>query len=344
MFLNIKISKAFPGRSISYGISKNLLEYPIRRNLFDEDASPEEEMLQTAERFGKWGSREDRKSFGIVISPSPKYNPTEDQVLGVTHAVLDSFFEEYQGIVVLHKDKGADAEKENPILHAHFYGSIINPIDGNNLHISPKMVSEIRHWADDYALQAYGWKPFERTSDMVARDRYRKKSFGKVIARETYSWKLNLVAIVEKAYKESLSFSEFVHRLAGEGIRVFRDKKGMLRFQIHLGKKAYRIKASTINCELVGYEIIKRFPELKKNEGASYGRKGGVETVATEGSRSVQKSMGSRYDGRATGSGGIGKTRVDFDCLICTGDKPECKECVRQEKRKGRSREQGRLR
>lgn len=143
MVLNIKISKALPTRAIDYAVDKNLLKAPIKRNLFS-DKNPIDEMRETASKFGKWKTREERKSFSLIISPNPKDNPTEEQVIEISEAVLDKFFPTIQGFLVLHKDKGKDSKKTNPILHAHFYGSVIDPITGKNIHLSNRDVKEIR--------------------------------------------------------------------------------------------------------------------------------------------------------------------------------------------------------
>lgn len=82
MVLNIKLSKAFPERAIRYAVGKNLLDKPIRQNLFD-DKDPIKEMKETAYKFGKWSTRGERKTFSMIISPNPKDNPTQEQVLEV---------------------------------------------------------------------------------------------------------------------------------------------------------------------------------------------------------------------------------------------------------------------
>ena len=108
MVLNIKLSKAFPERAISYALAKNMMDKPIKRNLFGDKDSIKE-MKETALKFGKWNNREERKSFSLIISPNPKDNPTEEQLLEVSEAILDRYFPTIQGFLVLHKDKGRDA-------------------------------------------------------------------------------------------------------------------------------------------------------------------------------------------------------------------------------------------
>ena len=161
MVLNIKLSKALPERAISYALAKNMMDKPIKRNLFGDKDSIKE-MKETALKFGKWNTREERKTFSMIISPNPKDNPTEAQVIEVSEAILDKFFPTIQGLLVLHKDKGKDANKSKPVLHSHFYGSIIDPITGNNIHLSNRDIKEIRVWADSYANEHFGWTLFER--------------------------------------------------------------------------------------------------------------------------------------------------------------------------------------
>ena len=85
MVLNIKLSKALPERAIQYAVDKNMMDKPIRRNLFG-DKDPIKEMKETALKFGKWNTREERKTFSMIISPNPKDNPTEEQVLEVSES------------------------------------------------------------------------------------------------------------------------------------------------------------------------------------------------------------------------------------------------------------------
>ena len=143
MVLNIKISKALPTRAIEYAVAKNLLKEPIKRNLFS-DKNPTDEMKETASKFGKWKTHEERKSFSLIISPNPKDNPTEEQVLEVSEAILDKYFPTIQGFLVLHKDKGKDANKTNPIPDSHFYRSKNDPITRRNIQRINKDMKEIR--------------------------------------------------------------------------------------------------------------------------------------------------------------------------------------------------------
>ena len=125
-----------PDKAMKYISDKNIMPEVQRRNLHSKTLSPSEEMKRTAERFGKWKKHEERKTLSIIISPNPADNPTEEQLLDVTNAVLDRFFSTIQGIVVLHKDKSgtADSRKTKPVLHSHFEGSLVDPITGKNVH------------------------------------------------------------------------------------------------------------------------------------------------------------------------------------------------------------------
>lgn len=167
MFLNIKISKATPEKALKYASGKNLLEHVEKRNILTDN--PAKEMRATAQRYGKWNTDKERKTFSLIISPNPSDNPTPQQVMEITKAVLDKYFETIQGIIVLHKDKGKDSTKSNPILHAHFYGSVIDPMTGKNVHLSDSDVRKIRSWADKYAKSKFGWRAFSRGQSNASR-------------------------------------------------------------------------------------------------------------------------------------------------------------------------------
>ena len=157
MLIKVKMSKATPDRASAYAINKNIMDDVLKYNLFSDD--PLKEMKKLADRFGKWKTRKERKTLSIVFSPNPSDHPTEKQLVDVVNAVIDRFFSSLQGISVIHKDKEGtpDAEKKNPIMHAHFYASIIDPLTGKNVHLSNIDILEIRRWADNYAHEKYGW-------------------------------------------------------------------------------------------------------------------------------------------------------------------------------------------
>lgn len=338
MVLNIKLSKALPARAIQYAIDKNMMDKPIRRNLFG-DKDPVKEMKETALKFGKWNTREERKTFSMIISPNPKDNPTEEQVLEVSEAILDKYFPTIQGFLVLHKDKSRDANKTNPVLHSHFYGSVIDPITGRNIHLSNKDMKEIREWADSYAHEHFGWSSFVQRGRN--RNGYRKKMMQEMVKSGHGSWMRNLVESVEEAYNGALSFSDFERRLRNQGVSVENlDGNGQLRFCVIVEGKDIRVNATTISKSLDRNALSKKFTDFAKEDN-NYGSKGLKQRNTKEvemGTRSHQgRSDSSTGSGSCSGAGsGSGHGRkINYSCIICTRDKDICHKCTEFKKGRG---------
>lgn len=347
MLLKVKISKAFPSKSLDYGTSKNILEREIKRNLFSSELTPAEEMIRTAQHFGKWKSPEDRKTFSIVISPDPKDNPTEEQLVDVVNAVLDMFFSTNQGVIVLHKDKAgtADADKYKPVLHAHFFGSIIDPTTGKNIHLSQKDLNNIRRWAEDYAEKKYGWTPLKKSKDLRRSREYKMEVLRALQQRGSYSWRLKMAEIIEQQYAEASSFNDFLLRLKNNGINIYiagkSKKTGEVinlsepKFSFKYRSKTLVVKATSISNRLTLEQLKIRFPELGGPENGKNIRRPERESRENEqlGKRSYSDtaSAGENSGQRQNGQNG----RIDYDCLFCSHDKLICKDCCRDEKRKG---------
>lgn len=337
MVLNIKLSKAFPERAIQYAVGKNLLDKPIRQNLFS-DKDPIKEMKETASKFGKWSTRDERKTFSMIISPNPKDNPSEDQVLEISQAVLDKYFPTIQGILVLHKDKGTDSRKANPVLHAHFYGSIIDPVTGRNIHLSNKDMKAIREWADSYAHDHFGWTSFVQKGR--GRNSYRKKMMQEMVNSGHGSWMRNLTENVEDAYNGALSFSDFKRRLRNQGVSVENiDVGGQLRFSVGVGGKEIKVNATTISKLLDKKALSKKFTDFAKEEqNGSKGFKPWNKEEIEMGTRSHQgRADSSTGSGACAGQGsGSGNGRkINYGCIICTRDKDICYKCTEFKKGRG---------
>ena len=337
MVLNIKLSKALPERAIQYAVDKNMMDKPIRRNLFG-DKDPIKEMKETALKFGKWNTREERKTFSMIISPNPKDNPTEEQVLEVSEAILDRFFPTIQGFLVIHRDKGRDAQKTNPVLHSHFYGSIIDPVTGRNIHLSNKDMKEIREWADSYAHDHFGWSSFEK--GRRGRSGYRKKMMQEMVKAGHGSWMRNLVESVEEAYNGALSFSDFERRLQHRGVAMEKDAgSGQYRFCIMTNGKNIKVNAITISKQLDIKSLAMKFSDFAKED--NYGSKGLKQRNTKEvemGTRSHQgrsdSSTGSRScSGQGSGSGHGRK--INYSCITSTRDKDICHKCTEFKKGRG---------
>lgn len=341
MFTKIRTSKSMPDKAMKYISDKNIMPEAQRRNLHSKTLSPSEEMKRTAERFGKWKKHEERKTLSIIISPNPADNPTEEQLLDVTNAVLDRFFSTIQGIVVLHKDKSgtADSRKTKPVLHSHFEGSLVDPITGKNVHFNQGQIRDIQRWADEYAREKYGWMPFTRTREKLSHNHYRTAALRAIAIRGSYSWKMDMTARIERHYTEATSYLDFMERLKAEGIGVISSRKDRstgeisklpeLRFTFRYRGRDMVVKASTLSKMLTPLEMNKRFPELGGNHGQ-------IRRFTQQGHGYTPKQMGSGHGSRqpAGTDSGQGHIRVDggkidFQCIFCTHDKELCEQCSR---------------
>lgn len=337
MVLNIKLSKALPTRAIDYAVAKNLLKEPIKRNLFS-DKNPTDEMKETASKFGKWKTHEERKSFSLIISPNPKDNPTEEQVLEVSEAILDRYFPTIQGFLVLHKDKGRDAKKTKPVLHSHFYGSIIDPLTGKNIHLSNRDIKEIREWADSYANEHFGWTLFE--SGNRGRNKYRNLMMQKMVKAGHGSWMRNLTENVEDAYNGALSFSDFKHRLRNQGVSVENiDVGGQLRLCVNVGGKDMKVNATTISKLLDRNALSQKFTDFVKEEmdGSKRFKSWNKEEVKMGAGFNQRRSSPTTGSGTRNGQGSVGSNgrKINYGCIICTKDKDICSGCTEFKKGRG---------
>ncbi len=321
MFLNIKTSKAYPERALKYAIDKTLITVEKRNLITSKD--PAVEMRETASRFGKWTTAKERKTFSIVISPNPKDNPTEEQVLEVTNAVLDHYFESIQGIIVLHKDQGKDSSKTNPILHAHFYGSIIDPLTGKNIHLSDTDVRQIRAWADRYAESRFGWKPFAREQRNASK-RYKRFLMEKINKRGKTGWMEELRKAVEESLSMSNSLADFYSRLNKRGIEVLQDKDTKeLCFEIRVRDRKYQVNAMTLGPQLSWKSLKDRL--INTNRRINNGRPE-IFTEKTQLGKSGTGATGGT--GSRSGQGHVSQHKTNYACIICTKDKPICRKCT----------------
>ena len=330
MLIKVKMSKATPDRASAYAINKNIMDDVLKYNLFSDDSL--KEMKKLADRFGKWKTRKERKTLSIVFSPNPIDLPTEEQLVEVVNAVVNRFFSSLQGIAVIHKDKKGtlDAEKKNPIMHAHFYASIIDPLTGRNVHLSNSDILEIRRWADAYAHEKFGWKPFSMSNGM-SKDKRSKEMLGRIENRRTASWYLDIVDKVENAYYDAVSFTDFRKRLSAEGINVVIND-GVIRFEIAIGGRDYSVRGNKISPLLSASSLMRKYTDFdveRSNNNGSQRFYAGKEKQDRMGEANCQGSgVGTR--------GGAGYVRKhDFSCIICTRDKSICKECTEFYKGRG---------
>ena len=355
MLFKPRMSKALPGRPEQYGAEKNILGDVVKRNLFSSDLTPAEEMRRTAVKFGKWKTAEERKTLSLVFSPDPSDNPTSEQLLDVVNATMDRFFPTLQGVICIHKDKAgtADSMKRNPVMHAHFYGSLIDPTTGKNIHLSTKDLYRIRQWIDQYALEKYGWKPLVRSENRHSHNRYRATVISALQRRGSYSWRADMAERIENHYRAASSYQDFISRLDMDGIDVFsrrRDHRSgkildlpELCFSFGYRGRTMAVRASSIS-EKLGYDgLMKRFPEL----GGTYGQVRGRYTFKDQGPQKGNMGAGthgSTDSGRAGGGQeqtGRNGGKIDYGCVFCEHDREICRDCIRNRERQGGHHERG---
>ena len=322
MFLNIKISKATPEKALKYASGKNLLEHVEKRNLLTDN--PTKEMRATATRYGKWNTDKERKTFSLIISPNPSDNPTPQQVMEITKAVLDKYFETIQGIIVLHKDKGKDSTKSNPILHAHFYGSVIDPMTGKNVHLSDSDVRKIRAWADKYAESMFSWRAFSRGQSNASR-KYRDLLMEKTNRDGKVSWMSELKTISENAHSKAVSFDDFKRRLQLNCISFESGKAGEFQFHFSVGAKQINVNATTIDNKFSVAMLKAKFTDFRRKTDDRQQRD--KTQIKMDGGTPFKTSASTRAGSRG-GERPVSKQRVDYGCILCTQDKPICKHCT----------------
>ena len=330
MLIKVKMSKATPDRASAYAINKNIMDDVLKYNLFSDD--PLKEMKKLADRFGKWKTRKERKTLSIVFSPNPSDHPTEKQLVDVVNAVIDRFFSSLQGISVIHKDKEGtpDAEKKNPIMRAHFYASIIDPLTGKNVHLSNIDILEIRRWADNYAHEKYGWRLFSMANGK-SKDKRSKEMLGRIENRRTASWYLDIVDKVENAYYDAVSFTDFRKRLSAEGINIVIND-GVIRFEIAIGGRDYSVRGDRISPLLSVKSLKNKYSDFdveRRKENGCQRFYAGKEKQDRMGKANSQGSGA----GSHSGTGHVRK--LDFSCILCTKDKSICKECTEFYKGRG---------
>ena len=335
MFVNIKISKALPAKAFKYAIGKNVLEQTEKRNLLT-NKSPEREMRETAQRFGKWTTDKERKTFSLVISPNPADNPSQEQLMEVTNAVLDHYFANIQGIIVLHKDRGKDAYKTKPILHAHFYGSVIDPISGHNIHLSDSDVRRIRAWADAYAQEHFGWKQFERGNRNAGRT-FRKSLMNEINNRGRWSWMNELRNIITDVYLKAISFSDFQMKLYEKGIKIKQNEMNSneLQFVLTVGNKIHKVNATTLDERFSASKLRDKFLETDNKTDDRNKRTYETEINKTKMVGNISGSAKTNGTGESCGQRHVSKPRINFECILCTQDKSICRECTEYHPERG---------
>ena len=218
MITKIRFSKAFPDAEMEYGAAKTITEGVYSENFLTDDHA--EELRRIGRLFGKYWSQDERKSFSIVLSPSPDDNPTNAQLIEVGRYLMRKYFDRLPYEMSIHLDKGKDAEKAKPVKHLHIYGGVIDPITGKKMHLSDRERRRIQDDVDRYVSQKFGWMTIDRRStSRISTKGARKPSSGQ------YSWVEDLRLRVVAAYEKSNSFDDFRLKLKDAGVGVLLNRK-----------------------------------------------------------------------------------------------------------------------
>lgn len=218
MITKIRFSKAFPDAEMEYGAAKTITEFVYSENFMTNDHA--EELRRIGKLFGKYCSQNERKSFSIVLSPSPNDNPTNEELIEVGRYLMRKYFDRLPYEMSIHLDKGKDAEKDMPVKHLHIYGGVIDPITGKKMHLSDSQRRRIQDDVDRYVSQKFRWMTIDRRStSRISTKGARKPSSGQ------YSWVEDLRLRVVAAYEKSNSFDDFRLKLKDAGVGVLLNRK-----------------------------------------------------------------------------------------------------------------------
>ena len=262
MITKIKFSKAFPDSAMQYAAGKNMLASLYSEGFTMDDHA--EELRRIGKLFGKYESKDERKSFSIVLSPSPKDNATAEQLVDVGRYLMRKYFPGIPFEMAVHLDKGKDAEKASPVLHGHIYGGVIHPITGKKMHLSDKERRALQDDIDRYVMSCFGWMVIDRRSaSRTSVKGAREPSAG------IYSWKKDLLSRVLFAYEKSYSFAEFSENLKQLGVVLLMDRKdGRPRNEIGFmfqGRdgKIHRCQGPRLDLKLGILAMAERWPHIR---------------------------------------------------------------------------------
>lgn len=273
MITKVQFSKAFPDSAMQYAEGKNMLPSIYSEGFTMDDHA--EELRRIGKLFGKYWSPDERKSFSIVLSPSPKDNATAEQLVDVGRYLMRKYFPGVPFEMAVHLDKGKDAEKSSPVIHGHIYGGVIHPITGKKMHLSDKERRSLQDDIDKYVMTRFGWMVIDRRStSRTSMKGARGPSAG------IYSWKKDLLTRVLDAYENSHSFYGFRENLEQLGVSLLMTRKdGSPRNEIGFtfqGKdgKVHRCQGPRLDPRFGIFALVERWPdnrgERKTVGGAVY--------------------------------------------------------------------------
>ena len=218
MITKIQFSKAFPDTEMEYGAAKTITDGIYSENFLTDDHAGE--LRQIGKLFGKYWSPDERKSFSIVLSPSPDDSPTNEELIEVGRYLMRKYFGRIPYEMSIHLDRGNDAKKDKPVKHLHIYGGVIDPITGKKMHLSDSQRRRIQDDIDKYVSQKFGWMIIDRRgTSRTSTKGARRPSSGQ------YSWMEDLRRRVVAAYEKSNSFDDFRLKLKAAGVGVLLNRK-----------------------------------------------------------------------------------------------------------------------
>lgn len=231
MLTKCRFYKVPPEQLEIYPEEKSIIP-PVRRNFMNKDGSSYLEFRRIAKLYNKELGYNERKSFSIILSPSPDDKPTAKQLVIIADAVMKWWVPDIPYVVSVHFDKGADSQKKHPVMHAHIIGSTINPITGRKLHLSNKERREMKNFVDNFVVAKFGWmrivpRKKSRGPEANVSKLERLKNSGE------YSWKEDLRQKVINALNSSSNAVEFFGNLTATDIGIlYRKSDGTLRQDI----------------------------------------------------------------------------------------------------------------
>ena len=208
---------------------KKIINYVTQQEKTDEkliagkDLLPEcalSEMMMTKKQFGKTGGRQ---YLHMIQSFAPKENVDHEKAHEVA-LELAQHFEEFQVLVVTHKDKNH--------IHSHFIINSVNFENGLKIQQSFEQLQEVMDKSDEIC---------KRNGLSVIEER----KFGKHISRNEYhiamkgeSWKMKLVSNIKDAISCTSSKDDFIHYMNSLGYEVnWKDSRKHITYTTPDGNK-----------------------------------------------------------------------------------------------------------
>ena len=296
-----------------------------------QDLPHESEMSMTAERFGKWRKRNDRKVIRIVLSPSPSDHPKAEDLVKLIEAFNDRWLPNQQAVAAIHFDAGEDAAKwdradQPPVMHAHITASTVDMFTGRIWRLSPSKRREIQDWCDRFCKENFNWMIIDRSQIKTRDSSYSKERKERLRkdSRERYIWTEDLRGRVLEAYTNSQTFTDFYQRLKQAGVGIITERKdgrprGDYGF-FFLGNDGmdYCCGGAKLAPELSRTNLNEHFRAIRRELN------GTRDWVKAEAKTERKSPLG----GQGSLPGGYRKTGSGNPCAGCTGESDgRCERC-----------------